>query len=49
MVPGAFAGALLLRRKYAVMKDAARARLGDARWPPSEHTLNRTQPENGAA
>ena len=28
-----------------VMKGAARARLGDARWPPSEHTLNLTQPE----
>ena len=27
------------------MKDAARARLGDARWASSEHTLNLTQPE----
>ena len=36
--PGVFAEAVLLRRKYAVMKDAARARLG-------EHTLNLTQPE----
>ena len=45
IVPGVFAEAILLRRKYAVMKDAARARLGDARWPPSEHTLNLTQPE----
>ena len=45
VVPGVFAEAILLRRKYAVMKDAARARLGDARWPPSDHTLNLTQPE----
>ena len=43
--PGVFAEAILLRRKYAIMKDAARARLGDARWVSSEHTLNLTQPE----
>ena len=47
--PGVFAEAILLRRKYAVMKDAARARLGDARWVSREHTLNLTQPEKGAA
>ena len=49
VVPGAFAEALLLRRKYAVMKGAARARLGDARWASSEHTLNLHNPKKGAA